>query len=69
MASSKCSIDGCKRDFDILCAHCQNNFCTKHYMEHVKLANDQLIPLADKLNSIIDSVQQHNPLYPSIRET
>ena len=58
MASSKCSVDSCKRDFDMLCGHCQKNVCTKHYIEHVKLANDELCPLADRLNSLINDVQQ-----------
>ena len=68
MASSKCSVDGCKRDFDALCGHCQSNICTKHFMEHVKLANDELIPLADKLNSIINSIQQHDPLHQAFEK-
>jgi TLD len=62
MASSKCSISGCKRDFDTLCTHCQSNVCLKHYIEHAKLANVELVPLADRLNSLINSIQQLDPL-------
>jgi type I site-specific restriction endonuclease len=68
MASSKCSVDGCKRDFDTLCAHCQSNFCTKHYFEHVKLANNELVPLADRLNSIINSIQELDPLHQAFQQ-
>ncbi len=68
MASSKCSVSGCKRDFDTLCAHCQCNFCTKHYIEHAKLANDELVPLADRLNSIINSIQQLDPLQQAFQQ-
>jgi hypothetical protein len=68
MASSKCSVTGCKRDFDTLCAHCQKNVCSKHYIEHVKLANDQLVPLADQLNSIINSIQQQDPLHQAFQQ-
>jgi hypothetical protein len=68
MASSRCSISGCKRDFDTLCAHCQCNFCTKHYFEHVKLANDELVPLADRLNSMINSIQQLNPIHQAFQQ-
>jgi len=68
MASSKCSITGCKRDFDALCTHCQSNVCSKHYIEHVKLANDELVPLADQLNSIISSIKQHDPLHQAFQQ-
>jgi hypothetical protein len=68
MASSKCSVSSCKRDFDILCAHCQSNVCTKHYIEHAKLANDELVPLADHLNSIINSIQQLDPLRQAFQQ-
>jgi hypothetical protein len=68
MASSNCNVTGCKRDFDTLCAHCQSNFCSKHYIEHVKLANDELIPLADQLNSIINSIQQQDPLHQAFQQ-
>jgi len=68
MASSKCSVSGCKRDFDTLCAHCQHNFCTKHYIEHAKLANDELVPLADRLNSIISLIQQLDPLHQAFEQ-
>jgi len=68
MASSKCSVNGCKRDFDTLCAHCQHNFCTKHYIEHAKLANDELVPLADRLNSIISLIQQLDPLHQAFEQ-
>lgn len=68
MASSKCSVDSCKRDFDILCGHCKSNVCSKHYIEHVKLANEDLTPLADRLNSILNDVQQDIPLQGVFQE-
>ena len=68
MASSKCLIDDCKRDFDTVCAHCQGNFCSKHYIEHVKLANDDLIPLVDQLNSMINTIQQLDPIQHSLQQ-
>ena len=68
MASSKCSVDSCKRDFDTLCGHCQKNVCSKHYIEHVKLANDELSPLADRLNSLINDVQQTTPLQHVLKQ-
>ena len=68
MASSKCGISGCKRDFDTVCAHCQTNVCSKHYIEHVKLSNDELIPLADRLNSIISSIQQLDPISQAFQQ-
>jgi hypothetical protein len=37
-------------------------------MEHVKLANDQLVPLADQLNSIINSIQQQDPLHHAFQK-
>ena len=60
MASSKCSIDGCKRNCDTLCDHCQSQVCTKHYIEHVKLANVELTSLADELNTIVNTMQQYD---------
>jgi hypothetical protein len=68
MASSKCRIDGCKRGFDTVCAHCQGNFCTKHYIEHAKLANDELIPLVDQLNSMINTIQQLDPVHQAFEQ-
>ena len=62
MTSLKCSVENCKRDFDTVCAHCRTDFCTKHYIEHAKLANDDLLSLIDRLNSIISSVQENNCL-------
>ncbi len=68
MTSSKCSVSSCKRDFDTHCTHCQCNFCTKHYIEHAKLANDELVPLADRLNFMIDSIQQYDPLHQAFQQ-
>lgn len=61
MASSKCSIDGCKRTSDTLCAHRQSQVCTKHYIEHVKEANQELASFSDDLNSLVDLCQQQQP--------
>jgi hypothetical protein len=68
MASLKCGVSGCKRDFDTVCAHCQSNVCSKHYIEHVKLANDELIPLADRLNFIVNSIQQSDPVHKAFQQ-
>jgi gas vesicle protein len=37
-------------------------------MEHVKLANDELVLLADQLNSIINSIQQQDPLHQAFQQ-
>jgi len=42
--------------------------CSKHYIEHVKLTNDELSPLADRLNSLINDVQQTTPLQHVLKE-
>jgi hypothetical protein len=68
MASSKCSIDGCKRNSDTVCDHCQGQVCTKHYIEHVKLVNDELAPLADELNSIVNAMQEHDPTHDAFEQ-
>ncbi len=60
MASSKCSIDSCKRNSDNVCDHCQEPVCTKHYVEHVQLVNAELPSFSDELNSIINTIQQHD---------
>jgi hypothetical protein len=60
MASSKCSINDCKRSGDTLCDHCQSQVCTKHFIEHVKLANAELTFLSDELNSMVNSIQQYD---------
>ncbi|CAF2849710.1 unnamed protein product [Rotaria sp. Silwood2] len=60
MASSKCSIDGCKRNSDALCDHCKSQLCTKHFIEHVKLVNNELPALSDEINSIVDKLQQRD---------
>ena len=59
-ASKSCSIIDCKRDAGALCLHCATYVCTKHYLEHVKLANDELLPLSDQLNTLIDNLQKMN---------
>jgi hypothetical protein len=53
-----CSALDCKRDANALCLHCDKYVCTKHYLEHVKVTNDELLPLADRLNSVINTLQQ-----------
>ena len=68
MTSSKCGVNGCKRDFDTICAHCQSNVCSKHYIEHVKLANDELPTLSDQLNYLVNLLQQQNPIYRASEE-
>ena len=68
MASSKCSIVGCKRTFDTLCDHCQSHVCTKHYIEHVKEANQQLPSFSDDLNAMVDLCQQKHPLQRALRQ-
>ncbi|CAF1071825.1 unnamed protein product [Adineta ricciae] len=55
-----CSAPGCKRDANALCLHCDKHVCTKHYLEHVKMTNDELLPLADQLNTIINTLQELN---------
>lgn len=60
MASSKCSIDSCKRNSDNVCDHCHELVCTKHYIEHVQLVNTELPSFSDELNSILNTIQQHN---------
>ncbi len=60
MASSKCSIDGCKRSSDNVCDHCHGPVCTKHYIEHVQLVNAELPSFSDELNSIVNTMQQHD---------
>jgi hypothetical protein len=66
--TSKCGVSGCKRDFDTVCTHCQTNVCSKHYIEHIKLANDELVPLADRLNSIVNLIQQLNPVHQAFEQ-
>ncbi|UJR27907.1 hypothetical protein I4U23_009168 [Adineta vaga] len=53
-----CSAPDCKRNASALCLHCDQHVCTKHYLEHVKITNDELLPLADQLNTIINSLQE-----------
>jgi hypothetical protein len=53
-----CSASECKRDANALCLHCDKHVCTKHYLEHVKLTNDELLPLSDQLNSVINTFQR-----------
>lgn len=59
MNSPICSIDTCKRTSDILCIHCQNRICTKHYIEHVKTANGELATLSDELGTLIDKADKY----------
>lgn len=60
MASSKCSVDSCKRNSDNLCDHCQEPVCTKHYIEHVQLVNAELPSFSDEINSIVNTMQEHD---------
>ena len=45
-----CSIDGCKRAITCLCRHCEQDVCKKHFNEHQTEVDNQLIPIADRLN-------------------
>ncbi|CAF1509832.1 unnamed protein product, partial [Adineta steineri] len=60
IALTMCSSPECKNDANALCLHCDKHVCTKHYLEHVKLTNDELLPLADQLNTIINTLQEIN---------
>lgn len=60
MASTPCTIESCKRVSNNLCEHCQQLVCTKHYIEHIKIANDKLPTLADELNCFINSIQERD---------
>jgi hypothetical protein len=68
MTSSKCFINSCKRNGDILCDHCRSQVCTKHYIEHVKLANAELTSLSDELNSLVNTMQEHDPTHHAFEE-
>jgi hypothetical protein len=68
MSTTKCDVTGCKRDYDTICAHCQASFCSKHYIIHIKLANNDLVPLADQVNSMINSVQYANPMHQAFKQ-
>lgn len=58
MASSKCFIDECKRSGDAFCDHCQSQVCTKHYIEHIRVANNELIFFSDELNSLMETLHR-----------
>lgn len=45
---------------DSVCDHCQAQVCTRHFIEHVKLANNELTYLSDEVNTLVDSVQQQD---------
>jgi hypothetical protein len=45
-----CSVDGCKRAVACLCRHCDKDVCSKHFNEHQIEVNNELIPIADRLN-------------------
>ncbi|CAF3086898.1 unnamed protein product [Rotaria sp. Silwood2] len=55
-----CATSDCKSFSNALCLHCNTFVCTKHYLEHVKLINDNVVHLSDQLNSIISSLNQFN---------
>ncbi|CAF1573530.1 unnamed protein product [Rotaria magnacalcarata] len=55
-----CAASDCKSISNALCLHCNTCVCTKHYLEHVKLTNDDLMHLSDQLNSIVNKLHQCN---------
>ncbi|CAF3889225.1 unnamed protein product [Rotaria sp. Silwood1] len=55
-----CATSGCKNISNAQCLHCNTFVCTKHYLEHVKLTNDDLAHLSDQLNSIVYRLNQFN---------
>ena len=60
MASSKCSVVDCKRNVNNLCDHCQQWVCTKHYIEHVQLANNELPELSEQLDAMMKKMEEHD---------
>ncbi|UJR21877.1 hypothetical protein I4U23_024950 [Adineta vaga] len=68
MSALVCDVTGCKRDYDTVCTHCQVNFCSKHYLFHVKKANQDLVPIADQLNAMINKIQYTNPMHQAFQQ-
>ncbi|CAF1389004.1 unnamed protein product [Adineta steineri] len=68
MSALICETKGCNRDFETVCAHCHASFCSKHYVTHIKVANNDLVPLADELNSMINKIQYTNPIHQALHQ-
>ncbi|CAF1446783.1 unnamed protein product [Rotaria magnacalcarata] len=63
-SSSVCSMKGCKKSVTCLCHHCQKNVCSKHFNEHQSQVNDELIPMADRLNELKMKIQTNEQTGP-----
>ncbi|CAF3328937.1 unnamed protein product [Rotaria socialis] len=71
MTSYKCSVDACKRNSDVLCVHCEDHVCNKHYIQHVKLANNELFAFSDEINALVNKAQKYdltNPVFEQLEQ-
>jgi uncharacterized coiled-coil DUF342 family protein len=55
-AANKCEISSCA-----VCHCCQNDLCLDHLKEHKDQLNIKLVPLANQINTFLDSLEHFTP--------
>ncbi|CAF1220732.1 unnamed protein product, partial [Didymodactylos carnosus] len=54
--SKQCEAADCKRLAAALCHHCDHHVCPKHFNEHIRLIQDELHPLTDRINELLQNL-------------
>ncbi|CAF0943853.1 unnamed protein product [Adineta ricciae] len=53
-----CWIDSCRRRAEAFCAHCSEELCHHHFMEHKDWLQEQLLPMIKQVNIIYSRFQR-----------
>jgi len=63
MASSTrpCAVNKCEISSCAVCHCCQNDLCLDHLKEHKDQLNVKLVPLANQINTFLDSLEHFTP--------
>lgn len=63
--SRPCTTDGCKTPSRTVCICCEKTFCLDHLTQHFGRINNQLPPLADKVNGLSKRLNKFASIEPS----
>jgi len=63
--SRPCTTEGCKSPSRTVCICCEKNYCLEHLTEHFGRINNQVPPLADKINGLAKRLNKFSSIEPS----
>lgn len=64
-SSRSCTAPGCRSPSRTVCICCEKSYCLSHLNEHFGRINDQVPPLADKINALAERLTKFSSLEPA----